>query len=527
MIKLMEHYLSLNHYPVDGLNFEDAFQSHPNYPSLFAVTDTLDLLQIENIAARVDQSQFGELPDTFLSLMEVDNQEQFVLVSKKGATVTVQAENLKKTSFSTEAFCALWDGVVLAVEENDAAVAIFQKRWFSGNWVYLFLGLTLAALFLFHHPITAAAVLYLTTSLLGLMVSILIVQEKIGTANDLSKKICDGLNTSCDSVINSSSGHINKWISFSDLPLLFFGVNTASLLFDPVSSVVYIGFFSLLSVPVLLYSIWLQKTKIRKWCALCLLVSFLVMVQGIYIAWNFNYTAFYLPDGYYYFLTGLFFTAFWLYVKPIIETHTASQQKLNQLTRFKRNSAVFEALSKEVVDAYDLETLNGIRFGEKDAPVHLVLFLSPSCSHCHKAYEETKKLFVKFPEKFSFTLHFNINPENKDNPYRAVVQQMLAIDQHDESMAIEAIDDWHIHQMPLNNWLKKWERVCDLVAIDQQINENYLWCAKNDFNYSPVKLVNGKLFPDGYEISELQYFLNHFGEQKNNENLLRVTEISH
>ena len=50
MLKLVQKFLQINRYSEIKNEFKDLFLSHPNYPSLFAITDSLDLLSVENAA---------------------------------------------------------------------------------------------------------------------------------------------------------------------------------------------------------------------------------------------------------------------------------------------------------------------------------------------------------------------------------------------------------------------------------------------------------------------------------------------
>jgi hypothetical protein len=52
------------------------------------------------------------------------------------------------------------------------------------------------------------------------------------------------------------------------------------------------------------------------------------------------------------------------------------------------------------------------------------------------------------------------------------------------------------------------------MVVKQEINKQYEWCSKNNFNYTPVKIVNESLFPNEYELNELKCFLNDFAEPK-------------
>ncbi|MNY72069.1 hypothetical protein D3C86_2105410 [compost metagenome] len=68
--------------------------------------------------------------------------------------------------------------------------------------------------------------------------------------------------------------------------------------------------------------------------------------------------------------------------------------------------------------------------------------------------------------------------------------------------------------MNLKKWLKKWHVENVSMMTIQEINKQYEWCSKNNFNYTPVKIVNEKLFPSEYELNELKCFLNDFTEEK-------------
>ncbi|TEB40638.1 hypothetical protein D0809_29590, partial [Flavobacterium circumlabens] len=102
-----------------------------------------------------------------------------------------------------------------------------------------------------------------------------------GLKNSLISKICNLTpNTSCNSVLNFD-GSSRKWVGFSDLPLIFFSSGFLAILLKPAESAIFIGFLSLLAIPVVVTSIWIQKFEIQKWCVMCLAVSTLILVQSV------------------------------------------------------------------------------------------------------------------------------------------------------------------------------------------------------------------------------------------------------
>jgi thiol-disulfide isomerase/thioredoxin len=511
MISLIQKYLSINNFADQKSAFEDLFQSHPDYPSLFAITDTLELLSIENAAFKVLKEQLFELPDSFLAIYNQD----LALVTKKKTLIKIELEKAGTKSLSFDDFAAGWDGIVITIEPNETS--IFGNLKDSLNWLYYSLPvLALVIISIFYNSYDISEIILFLTSIAGLVLSIFIVQEKLGVKNEMVSKFCNiSPNASCNSVISSDKGKINKWISFSDLPVLFFGINVTSLLLNPTSSSTIIGLLSLLSLPVIVYSIWIQKIQLKKWCLLCLAISFLIILQSV--VWIFTKEAFvYITFSslFSYLFSMILIGSFWLVLSSTLVNKIKAEKEVSKLKKFKRNYAVLNFLSKEVPVLKGLDKLEGLRFGNSDGAIRLMIILSPSCGHCHNVFTQALELVNKYPEKISLNVLFNINPENNDNPYKVVVERLLEISNSNEALAVEAITDWHVKKTGLEKWTEKWKVDFISKKVNQQIEQQYNWCLENEFNYTPVKMVNDKLFPNEYDISELKYFLNDYAEEK-------------
>ncbi|MCL9807580.1 hypothetical protein NAT51_18805 [Flavobacterium amniphilum] len=489
--------------------FEDLFSSHPNYPSLFAITDSLSLLGIENLAIKIPKEQFAELPDIFLTLYKGD----LVLLTKGNGAITILDEKGKKTKLGIDAFLLDWDQIIIAVEPNtDKQTAVSKKP----NWVLLGLPvLLLILLSSFLNGYTVSSLLLLGASVFGLFLSVLILQEKFGIKTELVSKFCNmNQEASCDSVIKSDQGRITGWLTFADLPLLFFGANFFSLLLNPIQSVGVISGLSLLAIPFLMYSVWIQKVKIKKWCLLCLAVSAVISVQGIAFVFHpLNFGTAVLPTFLTYLFSVVLIFSGWSLIKPVLEKEINATKEVKELKRFKRNFKVFQSLTKEVKAENNLQKLKGIEFGNGDSGTSIVLFLSPSCGHCHKAFEDAYKLYEKNPETIRLKILFNVNPENGQNKYKVIVENLLYINSVDSGKAQKALIDWHINALGIDAWKEKWGVEVHDMLVNNEMHSQYSWCAENEFNYSPVKIVNSKLFPNEYEIADLYYFINDFEEE--------------
>lgn len=509
MVHLVKKFLKKNNYNDKDEEFETSYLSHPNYPSLYALTDTLNLIGVENIAARIPKEQFIELPQYFISMLD----NNFILVNKKENYVEIESLKGKKTKLSFDDFLNKWSQIVVAIEPNEKIANKTNQN--KTKW-YLFLlpCITLLTLSIIINPHTLYSAILLFTSILGVGIGYFIIQEKLGTTNEFTSKICNlGNNTSCDSVIKSTKGEISKWLDLSDLTILFFGTNLFTLVINPNTFKV-ISFLSLLSIPVVIYSFWLQKIELKKWCALCLSISFIIILQSLVnvvivapFQFNLNNTLFYI-------LSLTIVVSIWFTLKAFLFENKDLTDDNNKLKRFKRNFSIFNSLTKKITFLENFDTLNGIQFGDSKAINKLTLFLSPSCGHCHTAFKEAYELQQMYPEKFSFEVLFNINPENNENPFRSIVESLLLIHSLNPEKAKEAIIDWHLHRFEIDKWKDKWLiNTSNNEDIIYEIQKQYGWCFVNNFNYTPIKIINQKLYPQDYSISDFKYFINEVEEE--------------
>lgn len=510
MLQLLKKFIHTNGYQNQKETFEELFLSHPNYPSLYAITDTFNLLSIENVAVKVQKEQIEALPNQFLAIYE----NKLVVVNKNNKTIILENEELEKKKVKYTQFLESWNGIIIAIEPNTKAITSSKNK--SPKWLlYTLPFVTLLSISIYENKLSSIDWYFLITSLIGIAVSIFILQEKFGIKNEITSKFCNlNVNTSCNSVIKSNTNNKNKYLNFTDLPLLYFSISFLALIIEPSASTNAIGFIGLGSLPIIIYSIWLQKFELKKWCVLCLAVSLILLLQSTSFVLTHYAFDFELPTRLSTILyVSIVMVGIWTFIKPIIETKYKLENSNVKLNKFKRNYALFQFLSKEIREVEDFKTLKGVTFGTENATVKLTLILSPSCGHCHTAFKEAYELFQTYTEKIYLNILFNVNPENKDNPYKTVVETLLALQEQNPQAAQKAILDWHINQLELENWKRKWTAEHKAIFVNEQIQNQYYWCLNNDFNYTPVKIINERQFPEAYEINELKYFLNDFQEE--------------
>ena len=114
--------IRLNNYQIKKEDFDNEFMSHPDYPSLSAVKDTLDKFDIENIIAEFNNSHFNKLPNTFISSLKENS--QLILVKKKESSVLITNNFQHKKEIDISIFLENWSGLVIAVEKQKSTSKI-------------------------------------------------------------------------------------------------------------------------------------------------------------------------------------------------------------------------------------------------------------------------------------------------------------------------------------------------------------------------------------------------------------------
>lgn len=517
MFIVLEKFLKVHNFSKVISDFEDYYQSHPNYPSLFALTDTLSFLNIENVAARIEKNQLDELPESFLGYVSNDIQSvELALIHKQNELIEVTFEGKKTVKYSSDDFKVKWNGVVVAIEPNE------EEVYFASEGSTLIGSLIITCVIgLFcisnYSGISALALISFLLYVSGGVLSFLIIREKMNSEQSGVSKICSfGENTSCDSVIKSTKAKITSWVDFSDLPILFFFTSIVAMLIEP-SSYLWLNALSILALPVVVYSIWLQYFILKTWCTLCIGVSVVLLLQMFTTIGS---------------LTEIFSMEFrgvisacliiptWFFVRNYLNDNQSLRKKNQELIRFKRNFEVYQFLEKPLKISSDHLISRGIELGNNQNPITMTLIVSPSCGHCHKAFEEALNLYHLNSSKIRLVIFYNLNPANKNNPTLKIALNTLALYEERPNDIVQALSDWHIDQIGLEPWMEKWGRDNTDIEFENDLLNQYTWCEENGFNYTPVKIINDSEIPKEYTLEEMKFFISEMEDLENTEPLI-------
>lgn len=517
----LKKYLRENQY----YNLEDGFhkqlESHPNFPSLYAIIDTFNFFEIENLAAKIEKEELENIPHSFLSVVDSDTGKEIVFTEKNKKNITIEFSNGFKKKISKEEYLKIWTGIIVAIEANP----INESQLLSSNKKYnVIIGgvfvLSTILLFLINNQDLITGISYYLLLLTGLIISFFLVREEMGLYNDSISKICNATEkTSCKDVMSSNGAKVFKNTSLSDISILYFSSLTLFFVLTPFNSNSFIySIIGIFSVPIILYSIYYQGFIVKKWCLLCLGIDVVLLLQIIVISLNFSLEL--NSIAIISFFSGILIIAlfyFWGYeFKNRIQKINKYEITELQYQKLKRNYLVFNALLKnnQKIDEDQLNDLKTVIIGKIESPITLFLIISASCGHCHTAYENAVKLVKKNPNEIKIKLLFNINIENTENPNNLIYKQATSYYWSGEvHKAISSLNDWHIEKLDLEKWKYKWENN-HVEYSTKMIPNQYNWCLENAIHFTPAIILNGHIIPKEYQINELNYFIDELIEEK-------------
>lgn len=519
---MKETYIYLNKYlrkiKID-INFKEyiyQLSSHPEFPSLLAISDTLSFFNIDNAAFRITNEQLPDLPDNFICQIKTpDGNNDLTYVRQKNNGFEVY-HNEKFEIKTIKEFEAIFDGIVLLAEKSEQFVPINSNTKFSLN-NFLVIGLFIATcsfLGLSHYQY----LIFFLTSCLGLFFSIQALKEVFGVESKVLAKVCNSsANVSCDSVLKSDKWALFKKISFSDLSLLFFAIQAiAMLVFTGLHQME--SFFNLqkiilaISVIPIATSVYYQKKVEKKWCPICLLIITTLLAQIIFIVLTQNISPI-LISSYslvIYALVAISLLTVWFPFKKILVAQKQLQEDNFKLKRFSRNYELFKnTLIKS--EKKDFPTDNPIVLGNTESNLIISIVTSPYCGHCKEVHEVIDRIIKKY-DNVKINLYLNIDISNRGAEeiklYRNLIHTYLQQGGKKLSECMVEIHETKNYQLFKDSVLANTEEV-DQILIAQN---NF--CIKEGIHYTPAIYINGYEYPKAYERSELEFFITELVEDE-------------
>lgn len=498
----------------DELDFQ--IKSHPSYPSIHAITGVLTHFNIENVALRVPikVDTLFQLPVVFLAQIKNSQSTHFVLVNRKGANYNLIFNTKENQTVDQLTFLEQFTGIIIAVEKDDNSTEVHTKtKNYSGLFFYFAFILFLGLFFFISTDYLASIHFYL--SIIGVVISALIVQHDLGISSKIVDTICsqESKTTNCDTVLNAKGAFVFNNLKLSDVSIIYFTAVSLSWFLIGLNQTSYniLFFFSLFATPAILYSIYYQIAIAKTWCMLCLGIASVLFLQAILLL----FTPFSISEipvlSFSNVLIVLSFMAIgfsWVFIASKLK----KEQELNALkiesTKFKRNFELFHTLlNQSKTLRTGIPSTSEIVFGSKKAPLNITIITNPFCGHCKPVHNLVEDILKKYHDQVVIYIRFNINPCDSERDAVKITGRLLEIYHLEgEINCLKAMHDIY-SDYTAEQWLEKWGDCGELNQYINVLKSESNWCKTSNINFTPEILINGKSFPKAYNRSDLIYFI--------------------
>lgn len=509
-------YFQSQNIKIDKEEFKFQVKTHADYPSLLAFSDALTFFNIPNIAIKLSFDNLESLEDSFVALLQNENESQILFHVKKEKNLYLIKNNKKIIKLTKEELKKQWQGIVLLAEAPEKYVKKNTSK--SNNIVITATIITLKIIFLFlvyYFTASLYFTLFCLLPIIGLFLSIEALKTELGIESKISQSFCNIIpNADCKQIINSSKNKLIQKIKISDISFWFFASQLLTIFVFSVAQLttefLNIMIFGLaLSIPMTLYSIYFQYKVEKKWCPICLSIIIIIYLEFSYLlflnkGFQVSISTFII------FITLFSFIATLVYlIKPIFLEKKVINEKYIQQIRFSKNFDIFKnTLLKSETQFFDREY---IVLGNRESTHKISIVTSPLCKYCKDAHNLLDNIYNRFREDISISIRFNYYDKSTDkNLYLRLAE---IYETKGDSDFIFALSDW-FENKSLENWLNKFGNFENTLGIQEKLigitNEN----KEKGLNFTPNIFLNQYNYPKQYESENLEYFVVDWLEDK-------------
>ncbi|MDZ7715112.1 MAG: vitamin K epoxide reductase family protein [Balneolaceae bacterium] len=391
--------------------FEKCVLSHPDYPSLLSIADTLERLGINHEIGRIEAEHLKDV--TFPYMLQLD---------RHGAELVFIKD---QQDLDDHNVLEHWKGVVIKLEPTDAITdkehnkqLVREKRDRKLSVALLIALVGLILIPLLQDGGLGLTALLLLTSLGGVTIGYLLLAKDLGITYKPVESFCNaGKRTNCDRILNAEEATLFGVFTFSDAATSYFGWQLIMvglfipLFADAASFLAILAGASMLTIPVIGYSLYYQQFVTNTWCRLCVIIDatlgaqiiiFTVMhAKGLFRSADISF----VPTA----IALLLFVALAssiILLKERLKTANASTRAETVAKRVKYDPEVFThlLLQQEYLDIKPFEP--EITIGNPAAPVQILMVANLHCNPCRIAFEAMTQLTVAYPKKVEFAIRF-------------------------------------------------------------------------------------------------------------------------
>lgn len=523
MEKTASRYLEYLRVPISKKYCERLILSHPDFPSLISISDTFERFGIEHYVSKVKEEDLRQL--SFPYLLHLGKGRSKIILIRDKEDLRQRHEDLKD-----------WSGVVLqawpisSTTNRQNNLYHTEEKYLRRSVVICLLSVALLLTLPFMFFPSRGNILdlfLLLTAFPGCVVGYLLVAKDLGIKYQAVEAFCNASrHTNCDKVLNSESARILGPVKFSDAVITYFVfqlivVSLSVVLPDSRGSCLLIlSAAGMVSILVVLFSLYYQYFRAKTWCRLCLAVDAILILQ----AWAWSYTMDWssIDFGNNFLFSGaallLVFVALGslvVFLKRQSDDNRKAYYREIRLSRVKHSTDVFTHLlfqqKKVDVTAFKQE----IVIGDPDAPVKLIAAINLNCSPCKLNHEKTESLLAMYPGKVNISIR--ILPGRNDlgngpSSIEYILQYWLENiygKPNESEESAKLMTGWY-NLMNIERFREEYsaEMRSDVNNQVKQLEAQHLaWIKEVGITETPTLFFNGYKLPSNYDVEDLMVMI--------------------
>lgn len=488
-----------------------ALKSHPDFPSLWSVAQTLSYFGVATDAFSGDYEALQKITNKAIVHLNIDN-GVFVTVEKISShLVTIyDARAGKKISLPRDRFLQIWSGIIIV---GKRAVKNTTPRK-TTHIAEIIIGFTLLFYILFYASFSKDRFCFymFLLNIAGLFAVGGLTLKGLGYSNSFVDQLCTALKSfSCNQSINIPLKFGYMQIPLTKISSVFFLSGTlifmlCPFLLDKDNLLFVLQWITIGGAPVVLASLGYQIME-KKLCPFCFLIAIFFSLQLLLFTKHWQNTTNMIQTviGGIFILIMISFSVAVLYlVEGYIYQWIRIEKETERILCLKRRSFILAGLFQ--MQPYLKLEKELLFFGNDKANIIITTVLSSHCSPCKQVALYMISLLQRFPDSIKWRLFFDGTESNRLNSENEFPLYLIMLSIQDKEKQTEFIYDWAI-----NKSMRYLKKKYALITINEEaieiLNDSTENIQKHAIEHVPYITINNIELPPEYKINDIPYLL--------------------
>lgn len=488
----------------------ELFASHPYRYTLFGLRSMLRHYGISAEAVKCSDKEEA--------LESLSDNTPFVAQFLQDLTMvtSVDSGGVEYESYGTplkmtrESFLMVWSGIALVITDISGAAEpgyrrnlrhhrLRQLERYSAIVLTLLLALCAGVWSgLWRHPWMLAQ---MVPALCGLWFSTLLMAKTMKIDLSAGDRLCRMIKGhDCHDVLELPASKLFGRYGWSEIGVAYFLTLFLSLLLFPAAASPLVPWVCVAALPYPVWSVWYQKAVAGKWCALCLGVQGVLILQGCLAVTQLAVSGIH-PVG---LMDPAVFLGASLLAGLLVHCSSGLIMEVLERRRLRSDFATFKYNDDVVASLFGKQPQaegsgSSVAFGPEDARFNITVFSNPYCPPCSRIHPKLEEL-----HRAGCRITYYLSSFNSE--LMRTTERLISYCQtHDGEDAWRMLDAWYS-----GNKSDSFFDGYDVEITDEARAESLRhkeWAERNNMRGTPTILLDGRELPRHYSIDDILFMI--------------------